>query len=206
MVYNYYGDYMYFLFDSIYNYTSLDYLNFYNKLCYDDKCKYNSLIKDNDKKLYLLSRMLLSKLSYKYFKINYFDLNIRYNSYGKPYVDNYYFNIAHSYEYAVVVISNKEIGVDIEKIRDVDLKMIDYFCNDKEREYILNSKDVNKSFLEIFCLKEAYFKMKGSTILKFRDIGFNVKNNTFYCINDDKINIIVKYMNNYIITIIEDNY
>ena len=53
MVYNYYGDYMYFLFDSIYNYTSLDYLNFYNKLCYDDKCKYNSLIKDNDKKLTL---------------------------------------------------------------------------------------------------------------------------------------------------------
>ena len=204
MVYNYFGGVMYFLYDSIYSYSEDEYLSFYQKLSICDKTKVDLLVRNHDKRLFLLSRMLFSKLSLQYYGCDYFDLLIYYNDCGKPLTDKFYFNIAHSRDYAIVACSSKKIGVDIEKIRDVDNKMIDFFCNDKEKEYVLNSKDRNKAFFTLFCLKEAYFKMLGSSIRNFSDIEFTFHDDKIYCTNSN-IYITVKYdILGYVFIIIEE--
>ena len=196
---------MHYLYDTIHNYSDKQYLDFFHKLTVVEKNRLNLLVRDNDKKLFLLSRMLLSLLINKYFFVNYFNLNIKYNKYGKPLVDGFYFSIAHSYEYAVGVCSYHKIGVDIEKIRNVDRKMIDYFCSEVEKEYIFKSNNINKAFFEIFCLKEAYFKMIGTSLLKFRDVEFFINNCVIKCKQDDCLNIFLNYdVEGYIITIIEE--
>lgn len=204
MVYNYFGGAMYFLYDSIYSYSEDEYLSFYQNLSIRDKARVDLLVRNNDKRLFLLSRMLLSKLSLQYYSCNYFNLPIYYNEYGKPLTDKFYFNISHSHDYAIVACSNNRIGVDIEKIRDVDDKMINYFCNFHEKEYVLNSKDRNKAFFTIFCLKEAFFKMVGTSIRNFSDIEFTFHGDKILC-SSQNISITIQYeLLGYVFIIIEE--
>ncbi|MEE3342798.1 MAG: 4'-phosphopantetheinyl transferase superfamily protein [Bacilli bacterium] len=196
---------MYLLYDNINNYTIKDYNKCKVNLNKNDKIKYNKLVKNNNRKLLLLSRMLLYRILEDKYNINYNDMDVHYNRYGKPFIDNIYFNISHSYDYAVVCTSNKRIGIDIEKIREVNLNTINYFCTDKEKEYIINSGDKYKSLFELFCLKEAYFKMLGSNLSDIKNIEFIINNNTIRCTQDENINIEIKYdIDNYIIAIIEE--
>ena len=194
---------MYLVYDNIYNYDDEYYDNNLSYLNENDKNRINKLINNNDKKLYIISRILLINILKDKYLIDYKELIIRYNKYNKPYIDNLYYNISHSHEYAVVVSSNKEIGVDIEKVRDVDINIINYFCTDNEKKYILESTNKYKSLFEIFCLKEAYFKMIGSGIGDFKDIDFFINDGRIEC-NKNNLKIIIDYsIDNYIIAIIE---
>ena len=195
---------MYYVYDNINNYDKYQYDSFYNNLSNMDKDKYNNIVKDNKKKLFLLSRILLDKITNKYYNINYIDMVIKYNTYGKPIYKDFYFNISHSSDYACAIISNNKIGIDIEKIREVDLNIINYFCTDKEVNYILSSKDKYKSLFTIFCLKEAYFKMIGTGINNIKSIEFIINDNIIKC---SRKNITIKLdysIDNYVIAIIEE--
>ena len=87
------------------------------------------------------------------------DYDIFYNEYGKPYIKNnpLYFNISHSSDYIVIIISDRECGIDIEKIRPINNNIIDRVCLDKEIDMIID----DKSFTKIWTMKEAYSKYKG---------------------------------------------
>ena len=84
------------------------------------------------------------------------DIIFEQNKTGKPFVKGLpvYFSIIHSGDYAVCAVSDCEIGIDIEKIRTIDLRVADRFATVKEKEYIHNCKD---GFFRICTLKEAYF-------------------------------------------------
>ena len=79
------------------------------------------------------------------------------NEYGKPLSDDIYFNISHSKGYVAFVKDSLPIGIDIEKIREVEQRLIGYISNDSEKEYI---KD-DKSFFEIWTNKESLSKAIG---------------------------------------------
>lgn len=81
---------------------------------------------------------------------------------GKPYAEGAaFFNISHSGSFAAAAVSDFEVGVDIERIRAVNLKIADKFCGD-EREYILSAENREKAFFEIWTAKEAYLKKCGT--------------------------------------------
>lgn len=196
---------MYFIYDKISNYNIDDYQFFYNNLndVYKEKIKH--LIHKKDKQLSILAQTLLSNIFMDKYFIDYKNTKIKYNKYGKPFVKFINYNIAHSNEYSIVAISNKRIGVDIEYIRKVDINTINYICTDNEKKYILNSKNKYKALFEIFCLKEAYFKMLGTGIINLKEIEFIINNNKIKCLQNNNINITLNYdINNYIIAIIEE--
>jgi 4'-phosphopantetheinyl transferase len=109
---------------------------------------------------------------------------------GQPYIagmDNH-FSISHSGNFAVCAIDKCKIGIDIEEIRNIDIKAAKRFCNEKELEYVGN--DINR-FFEIWTAKEATYKMMGGKIKNFKDIDtFNV--NKQYCSFLDHIVCIVR--------------
>lgn len=83
---------------------------------------------------------------------------------GKPYAEGAaFFNISHSGSFAVAAVSDCEVGVDIERIREVNLKIAEKFSSD-EREYILSAENPQKAFFEIWTAKEAYLKKCGTGI------------------------------------------
>lgn len=90
------------------------------------------------------------------------EYEIIYNEYNKPYLKNekIYFNISHSNGMIVLVISDKEIGVDIEYFVYKESVVRKYFTNNEQNE-ILNSKNKVYDFTRIWVMKEAFVKMKG---------------------------------------------
>lgn len=90
------------------------------------------------------------------------DYEIIYNEYNKPYLKNekIYFNISHSNRTIVLVISDKEIGVDVEYFVYKESVVRKYFTNNEQNE-IQNSTNKVYDFTRIWVIKEAFVKMKG---------------------------------------------
>ena len=87
---------------------------------------------------------------------------------GKPYFKNFpdfNFNISHTEGGIAIGFSEQPIGVDIEKIRSADKRIVNKYFNDTENDYILsNNKNLNRSFFEIWTKKEAYIKCHGLSL------------------------------------------
>ena len=111
---------------------------------------------------------------------------------GKPYIDNsnIFYNISHKNKMVGLIISDSEIGLDIEYVDTENIKRkstLKYFFTEKERESITN----NEELLTLWTKKESYIKLNGGML---RDaIGLDINN----------INVIYDTfkLDNYIITI-----
>ena len=83
------------------------------------------------------------------------------NEYGKPLSDAIKFNVTHSKGLIALAITEKrEIGLDIEKIRDPKHGLISYACSKEEADYIKNGEN----FFEIWTSKESLVKASGRGI------------------------------------------
>jgi len=119
---------------------------------------------DKDKNLSLGSELLL-----KYVMINegldYNSLTIKKGRHNKPYVDvkDFYFNVSHSGKYALIAISNKEVGCDIEEIEKADINVVKRFFHENEYYKLLTllQEERNDVFYRLWTMKEAYRKNKG---------------------------------------------
>ena len=84
---------------------------------------------------------------------------------GKPYLIDYpdiHINLTHSKNYAACVISDKNVGVDIQYMRDVDMKIANRFFTPDEQEYIKNAEDKKSAFYELWVRKESLVKAVGT--------------------------------------------
>lgn len=86
--------------------------------------------------------------------------NYHLNDYQKPIADGVFFNVSHSNGVVVFVKDNSSIGIDIEKIREFNHKLMDYISSKEEKSYI---KD-EKTFFEIWTNKESLVKNIGTGI------------------------------------------
>lgn len=191
-----------------FNYYDKEYLNeFYNKIYPLKKYKISKYIKENLKYSSIIGEILLNELLKKHYKIEYKDLAFEVNDYGKPYIKNksVFYNISHSFDYIITVISDCEIGVDIEKIRITPIKNINQFATNKEKEYILfNNNDIEKRLFEIYTLKEAYFKMKGSNLNHIKEVEFEVIDYNNIICSDKNVSLkLINELEGYIIAICE---
>lgn len=111
---------------------------------------------------------------------------------GKPYIDNsnIFYNISHKNKMVGLIISDSEVGLDIEYVDTENIKRkstLKYFFTEKERESITN----NEELLILWTKKESYIKLNGGML---RDsIGLDI-NNTNVIFDTFKLD-------NYIITI-----
>lgn len=91
---------------------------------------------------------------------------------GKPYLvgESVCFNVSHSENMVAVAFSDRNIGVDLEKTRSVNPKLIDRYFTICEKEYInVDLPDWESRFFEIWTKKEAFLKRSG--------VGLRVKLN-----------------------------
>ncbi len=147
-------------------------------------------------KLYILkditSEDLIKKIADDYNIKNY---KIIKNEYGKPYFENndIYFNISNSESVVVAAVSDKEIGIDIQKIK-YNEAIVNRTFTESEKQYLNKSRDKKKAFTLIWTMKESYVKMLGI------GIGYGLKNvDTISMFHKFKV---IEY-EDYIITIYE---
>ncbi|MBE6686434.1 MAG: 4'-phosphopantetheinyl transferase superfamily protein [Ruminococcaceae bacterium] len=97
---------------------------------------------------------------------------LEYNNRSKPYIkgdSSFFFNISHSDEWVCLGVSDKEIGVDIEKHNPSKTRLAKRFFSQKEQQHCKTVKD----FFDIWTQKEAFIKAVG--------IGLSYGINTFCC-------------------------
>ncbi len=107
--------------------------------------------------------------------------NLEYTSKGKPFISGASeFNISHSQNIVVCAVSNSEIGIDVEKIRDVNINNFKIYFSTDEYTDIENSSAINKSFFKYWTKKESFAKAIGEGLtISFANVNFN-KNRISY--------------------------
>ena len=151
--------------------------------------KIDKLALKNSKYLSLGVELLIRKAC-EDFGIDYLSEEIVINEYGKPSFKNskYFFNTSHSGKYAFCVISDVEVGCDIEEIKEFKPRVAERFFTDKENLYLEVAPDKNDMFYRIWTLKESYMKCVGkgfaepinSFELEFDGQDFAIKNKADY--------------------------
>ena len=110
-----------------------------------------------------------------------YNIETRIGTNGKPYISNHEdicFNMSQSNRMVACAISNREIGIDIEK-KDplIDLKIADTFFINSEYQTVKKSENSIDEFFKYWVLKESYMKYTG--------LGFLLKTETFEIIDDE---------------------
>ncbi len=113
---------------------------------------------------------------------------------GKPYFKNhpdFHFNISHSEDIIAVAISSAPVGVDIEKLREVNLKIAERRFTEKEKAFVKTNGD----FFYVWTRKEAFLKKTGQ--------GLRQSLSSF-CVLEDN-NIKTFKADDYIVSVCGDN-
>ena len=87
-----------------------------------------------------------------------------YTKKGKPYLKEYshvYFNLSHTKNIIACVISNEEVGMDVEHIREFRENTIEKVFTENEKVMIGNNKE---ELVHMWTMKEAYVKLLGTGI------------------------------------------
>lgn len=103
---------------------------------------------------------------------------------GQPYFEDceLQVSIAHSEEMIACAINEEKVGIDVEKIRPIDLKICRHTCVEAEKDYLLSGSvqpegvlcedpEILSRFFEIWTAKEAYFKKQGTGITDLKSVN-----------------------------------
>ena len=117
---------------------------------------------EGHQKGFLSVRRLLMQASYT-------DFDLYYDEFGKPHLkDGKHISISHSHDFSVIVLSDVNIGVDLEILKDKTLKLAPRFMDVSHLEN-LNKEDQLIKATVVWGIKEAVFKLKNEIGISFKD-------------------------------------
>lgn len=93
------------------------------------------------------------------------DIVFEKSEYGKPICPSaldIQFNLSHSGNYVAGVFDEKQVGIDVEEVKDKDNDdIVNRFFSQQEKDYYENCEDKRRKFYELWTIKEAYIKYLG---------------------------------------------
>lgn len=96
-----------------------------------------------------------------------YDIALRHNEYGKPYLRNAttpFFNLSHSGKWVLCGVSGREIGVDVEQKGRPEPDIARSFFHPAEYAAVMRAETMHQAsdaFYSIWTLKESYIKYTG---------------------------------------------
>lgn len=140
-----------------------EYKKWYSLMSEEKKKRVNRFRFQDDKKRTVVGEMLARKAFSEWCNVSVEDIIFDVTEYGKPFVKglSVEFNISHSADMVVCAINDKPIGIDIEKIRPIDLSIAKRICTDEELNYIFNHipPESDFSYTENTALLTRFFKI-----------------------------------------------
>ncbi len=89
----------------------------------------------------------------------YTDHDLYYDENGKPHLrDDKHISITHSFNFSAIIISDIEVGIDIEKQRNKILKIAHKFTPIEEYRTIANEDALMRKLTIVWCAKESLYK------------------------------------------------
>ena len=84
---------------------------------------------------------------------------------GRPMIEGMDFNISHSGSYAIIAISEKKIGCDIEHIKGRNYCVAKRYFSETETAWMEDADSKDEAFYRIWTARESYSKSTGEGIL-----------------------------------------
>lgn len=88
---------------------------------------------------------------------------VQISEYGKPKAEGICFNLSHSGDIVICVVSKVPVGCDIEKVKPVSRKLAERFFREEEKAYLsrFDESTYAPEFCRLWTMKESYVKMTG---------------------------------------------
>ena len=89
------------------------------------------------------------------------------NKYGRPFlkfplIKNFDFNLSHSGDYVAIAIADCPVGIDVEKVKPLDIKMAVAYFTKQELKYLNSCPEKQlERFYKIWVFKESFIKAVG---------------------------------------------
>lgn len=128
---------------------------------------------------FILGRMLLKEGLKNLGMLKEFE-NLQYHPGGKPFLKDVFFSISHSDTKVVCAITSEgEIGIDIEKIKQVELESFKAFFTEKEWAEINSASSPLDKFYWFWTRKESIVKALGVTLSHLHKIEVDATKDHF---------------------------
>ncbi len=121
------------------------FLKFYEKMPKERKKKIDALKPEGSKRLCLGAGILLERAVREYLATDcsnqlssYADYEIATGPQGKPYIkglSDFSFNLSHSGDIAAIAVSDREVGIDIQKFKHFNDSLVDHIFNIEDKEF-----------------------------------------------------------------------
>jgi 4'-phosphopantetheinyl transferase len=111
-------------------------------------------------------------------EVGYSDLDLVYDEFGKPLLkDGKHISITHSHGFSAIMLSDQNIGIDMELQREKIIRIADKFV-DYEFGFLnpTDQEDYVRKLTVIWGVKEAIFKIRNEQGISFKD---HIKVNSF---------------------------
>lgn len=155
--------------------TAADYGKWYALMSKDKQARIDHFRFEGDKQRSVAGEMLVRKAITEWCDVSAESIVFDKTETGKPYAKGLpvEFNISHSGDIVVCVVDDKPVGIDVEKIRPIDLKVAKHICTDDELVYLFGytpteqdftyttDQELLTRFFELWTSKEAYGKCIG---------------------------------------------
>lgn len=134
-----------------------------------------------DAQMCLLADITMKKIISENYDIKYEFIQFAKGVNGKPRLkkpcQGIEFNYSHSGEYIAFALGETSVGIDVEKIREIDLDIAEKFFCKEEYEDLMKLTDGYKigRFYELWTLKESYIKWDGRGLeIPLNSFGFQM--------------------------------
>lgn len=126
----------------------------------------DSMKSESHQKGFIAVRKLLQHIEYN-------DFDLYYDEFGKPnlkpqscHIKDLNISISHSHDYSAIAISEKNIGIDIEILKDKIVKIAPKFMNLSHLKNLSNDDKIKKATV-VWGIKESIFKIKNEKGISF---------------------------------------
>lgn len=171
------------------NLTDAEYSKWHSLMSKDKQIRVDRFRFTDDKKRTICGEMLARKAIAEWCGTTPESISFGIKEHGKPYAKALpvEFNISHSGDMVVCAVDDKPIGIDIEKIRPIDLTVAKRICTDEELLYLFGHNpeeqyftyttdtEILTRFFKLWTAKEAYGKCIGTGLSNGKLQPFNCR-------------------------------
>jgi phosphopantetheinyl transferase len=140
-------------------------------------------------------------------EVGYSDFDLYYDEFGKPHLGNgKHISISHSHDFSVIVLSDVNVGADLEILKEKTLKLAPRYMDVSHLENLSKSDELIKATV-VWGIKESVFKIKNEIGISFKDNifedDFNLEDKrcgVSLKFNDktERFNIVFEFIENYV--------
>lgn len=166
------------------------------------KTKSEKYIFDKDKIRCVLGEVMLRYILEKHFKCENQKIEIAHTEYGKPILKNkknLFFSFSHSGEWAICAVGNKNLGIDVERIEEINIMDIYSIFSLSEQKWLdmFESSRKIQMFYKLWTLKESFVKYNGMGLgYSFDSFSFKLTNSEILLFENNIPNRSVSFLSN----------